>query len=612
MCLLSFTKSLSFRTRLIFSYIILLAVSIGIIGYKYYDISMWLASSLERENVYEIVKKNNQIVDTKLSKIKESSLAMTIDQVLYDLFNQINPKDGYELVKYDQDISNVINKYFPPSQDIYSVSIVTSYYTFGQQSPTSFIPVDNFARSRLYSEAIASKGKMTWVPTYDFTQMYNQKNLEGINLEYKYLFSAVRLINSSYIENGAFLTLDKHIERPVLIVNFKEDLFQKIFENSIPIKGTYFLVASSDGHIVSHQDQSELATIDKSDWLARAIQKKSGTDFVTIDGRKMIICYDTIRVTDWLSVAVIPVDNLMANIIPTIKFYTIYLSLIIILISLFVAYLISGRITKPISKLLIAIKQVGEGNFDIKVPGEGNDEFGNLIKKFNDMNEKIIVLIKENYEVKLREKEAEIMALNLQLNPHFLYNTLNILNWMAINNEKDNMSRMIVSLSTMLHYTTDNTEETTILGKDLEWLKSYLFIMTQRFKDRYFVEYYINPVLESCKVPKLFLQPFIENSLIHGFRHTDSGGVVKVYGWIQDQNAYFSVVDNGCGMNREILDKILHGETNTVGIRNVDKRIKLLYGTDYGVKIESKPEAGTYVTITIPYTTETYNVNPII
>lgn len=611
MSLLSFTKSLSFRTRLIFSYIILLAVSIGIIGYKYYDISMWLASSLARENVYEIVKKNNEIVNTKLSKIEESSLAMTIDQVLYDLFNQINPKDGYELVKYDKDITKVINKYFPPSQDIYSVSIVTSYYTFGQQSPT-FIPVDNFARSRLYAAAIASKGKMTWVPTYDFTQMYNQKNLEGINLEYKYLFSAVRLINSSYIENGAFLTLDQHIESPVLIVNFKEDLFQRIFENSIPIKGTYFLVASSDGHIVSHQDQSKLATIDKSDWLARAIQKKSGTDFVTIDGRKMIICYDTIRVTDWLSVAVIPVDNLMANILPTIKFYTIYLSFIIILISLFFAYLISGRITKPISKLLIAIKQVGEGNFDVKVPNEGKDEFGNLINKFNDMNDKIKVLIKENYEVKLREKEAEIMALNLQLNPHFLYNTLNILNWMAINNEKDNMSRMIVSLSTMLHYTTDNTEETTILGKDLEWLKSYLFIMTQRFEDRFSVEYYINPVLKSCKVPKLFLQPFIENALIHGFKRTERGGVIKVYGWVQEQDVYFSVADNGCGIEKEKLNKILHGESNTIGIKNVDKRIKLLYGDRYGVQIESEPGSGTTVTITLPFETEINNVNPII
>lgn len=124
--------------------------------------------------------------------------------------------------------------------------------------------------------------------------------------------------------------------------------------------------------------------------------------------------------------------------------------------------------------------------------------------------------------------------------------------------------------------------------------------MTNRFEEKFSVEYYINPLLENYRVPKLFLQPFIENAIIHGFKKMERGGVIKIYGWIQEDNLYFSIEDNGCGMNAEKVRKIPHGDTHSVGIRNVDKRIKLLYGDEYGVQLESRPGVGTTVTIVIP------------
>ncbi|GJM69152.1 hypothetical protein HMSSN036_13680 [Paenibacillus macerans] len=202
---------------------------------------------------------------------------------------------------------------------------------------------------------------------------------------------------------------------------------------------------------------------------------------------------------------------------PEIKSYTFYLALFLLIFSLLLALMFANSITRPIHQLLRAIKKTGEGEFDTRVPVESYNEMGLLIHKFNQMNAKIKNLIEENYKVKLREKETQIMSLNIQLNPHFLYNTLNIMNWTALENDQKELSRMIVSLSAMLQYTSENSRDTGDLAEDLNWLRHYLFLTNERFEGKFTVTYDISPELYSYQVPKLFLQPFVENAIVHGF-----------------------------------------------------------------------------------------------
>jgi two-component system sensor histidine kinase YesM len=276
------------------------------------------------------------------------------------------------------------------------------------------------------------------------------------------------------------------------------------------------------------------------------------------------------------------------------------LAVALLLFSLLLAFIFANSVIRPIHQLLQAIKKTGEGEFDTRIPVESYNEMGLLIHKFNQMNVKINNLIEENYKVKLREKETEIMSLNIQLNPHFLYNTLNIMNWTALENNQRELSRMIVSLSSMLHYTSENSQDTGDLAEELNWLKHYIFITNQRFEDRFTVEYDIAPELYAYRVPKLFLQPFVENAIVHGFSRLHSGGRITIRGWMAGEARKFTVEDNGTGIPPGKLEQLIKLEGDSIGIRNVDKRIKLIYGDAYGITLTSAEGEGTIVNINLP------------
>ncbi|HBM80608.1 MAG TPA: two-component sensor histidine kinase, partial [Clostridiaceae bacterium] len=183
---------------------------------------------------------------------------------------------------------------------------------------------------------------------------------------------------------------------------------------------------------------------------------------------------------------------------------------------------------------------------------------------------------------------------------HFLYNTLNTINWIAIENNQKEISKIIMSLADMLHYTAYNEDELTFFGDDLKWLKNYIYIMQNRFDDKFTVYYDIDPKLNLYKVPKLFLQPFVENSILHGFDSIDTGGILKIRGWVNSIRVCFSVEDNGRGIEKEKGEKMIQHYPENIGIKNVEKRIKLIYGEEYGIRVKSILNKGTKVLIELP------------
>ncbi|WP_162262836.1 sensor histidine kinase [Paenibacillus sp. Soil787] len=606
MKILFLLRNLSLRTRLIVTFIVLITIPLVIFGVRYYTISKNVISDIVQRNVYELVKKNNEIIDTKLYQVTENILSFTIDKDLYSAFATIKPNNDYNIKLLGDQVSKVMNKYFAHSLDIYSAQLATSYYTFGSTtslntgSGKNFIPAGGFTGTKLYQIANEKDGKLQWVPTYDFSDMFKVNYMKNVNIDYRYLFSAVQLINGSYFDGVDYNTFADDIEKPVLIVNFKEDFFQKAFRNSIPIKGSYFLVVSKEGKLIAHQDEDELANQSPLPWVNDLITKGSGTELIKINGQNRIVCFDTSMVTGWLSVVVIPPESLIGEILTTTKTYIIVLAFILILISIFISLFITRRITNPLQKVMKAFKKTGEGNFNLYIQEEGSNEMRVLIQRFNEMNEKIQILIDENYEIAIKEKEAEITALNLQLDPHFMYNTLNLINLISIENNQDEISEMIVSLSTMLKYTVKSSKELVTFKQDFEYLQSYIFIMTKRFEGRYQIEYNIAPDLFAFGVPKFFMQPFVENVFVHAFDSFKQRGLLKISCWIEGDIRFFCIEDNGKGIQQEQLAKLLHPDQNSIGIYNVHKRIKIIYGDNYGIQIESVPDFGTKVTIELP------------
>ena len=589
--------TLKIRTKFILSYSILLILPLCLIGLRYYNTSLEIVTELARKNTYDILTTNNQIINNMFGEVEKNTLSIIRDRDLFNTLNGIDKNKSLNVYNVDRQVSKIIDKYFSQNPDIYSAQIATSYCIFGNN--TSLITPSNLGDSYVYTRAMSADGKLQWIPTYDFTEMFKNNELRDYYNE-RYIFSAARVMNSFYLDNSTISTLNNNVERPVLIVNFQESFLRNQFEKNLPIKSAEFFIISKEGSIITHNEVKRVGVVEKPSWLDEIVKNGSGTSYLNYNGQRTILCYDTLISTGWMSVVLVPVNSLMGNFGPIVKSSTIYITLIFVCLSMILALLISGRISKPINQLLKVMKKMSEGDFDTRVPVEIQDEFGYFTNKFNQMNEKIKRLIEENFVVKIREKETQIMALNLQMNPHFLYNALNIINCMAIENEGREVSQMIIKLRDMLIYTVKDKKDVVLLSDDLQWLENYLYIMSKRYEDKFTVCFDIDKRLYDTAVPKLFLQPFVENAIIHGFEELDEEGVIFISGNIIKDKRIFSVSDNGKGMDKDTAAKILTEENSSIGVSNVDRRVKLLYGQEYGVTIKSECGKGTEICVILP------------
>ncbi|NOU98841.1 cache domain-containing sensor histidine kinase [Paenibacillus planticolens] len=589
-------NKLRFRDKLTISYILLITVPSIVIGLKFYSTSSQIILENASKHIYEIVKKDNQIIDNKLYKLQESTLSTISNVELYSLLKAMKKEDDIQLIQSDKRIKDILNQYFIENGDIYSANLLTSYFTFGSTNVS--ISQEKVLDSSIYNKAKLSQGGLVWIPNYEVSEIVKSGEILK-NDEYS-LFAAARTINSTYFQNGSIHYMEESIERPVLLINVKADLFHSVFADSLPVTGAYTYVLSREGRVISPSQSNHIKSYIDSKWFKDAALQNSGSLISMVGGKKMLVCFDRMQTTGWITAAFVPYDQLIVN-LSNLRTYTLYLSIFLMVLSIIIAYLLSGWLTNPIKKLLVATHLIGFGKFTTKMPELSDKEFGFLFSKFNQMNEKIQQLITENYEVKLREKEAEIMALNLQLNPHFLYNTLNIINWMAIDKNQDDISRMIISLSTMLEYTVHNKKEVVSLLEDMKWLKGYLHIMSTRYEGIFGVHYDMDPDLNNCTVPKLFLQPIIENSIIHGFDSLEKGGMIRIIGRKNETTVHFTVQDNGKGISSAQMKKMMENDSERVGMSNIDKRIKLLFGQEYGISFDSQVGVGMSVHIVFPY-----------
>ena len=218
------------------------------------------------------------------------------------------------------------------------------------------------------------------------------------------------------------------------------------------------------------------------------------------------------------------------------------------------------------------------------------------------MEQEITRLIHENYEISLQEKETKLMALSAQINPHFLYNTLNTINMLALSNGDDETSELIVDLSEMLQYTFKSSSEKGVLSDEINWLSSYLCIMSRRYGDLFCTQMDIDEELMDYPVPKFILQPLVENAILHGFEGMKNGGILKLT--IDQYNGLlrFQIEDNGKGMNPQELEQYTAALSHDghVGISNVHRRLSLLYGEKYSISVQSASGQGTRITICFP------------
>ena len=271
-----------------------------------------------------------------------------------------------------------------------------------------------------------------------------------------------------------------------------------------------------------------------------------------------------------------------------------------------IVYYMSKDTEHSVKKILNAMNEANKGNLDSKVEVEGSDEFAKISGHFNVMLAEIKKSGEQERESLLREKNAEIRSLEAQINPHFLYNTLDTINWLAIEEQQFSISQMITKLAQILRYSIHNSNEIVTIRTELEFLKKYIYLQQQRFEYSFDCTVDVDEQVQDCHIHKLLLQPLVENTIIHGFSGLERDCEIRIgIGYRDSDSLLIEISDNGVGMSREQVDTLNSydyraGRIETsVGVRNVITRIKLYYGEEGSIRFFSG-SGGTTVKIIIP------------
>ena len=274
--------------------------------------------------------------------------------------------------------------------------------------------------------------------------------------------------------------------------------------------------------------------------------------------------------------------------------------------------IISNIVTKPLRKLTTAINEVSTGDFEQQVEVMTHDEVGEVAECFNRMVHAIRDLINENYVITLQEKESELAALQAQINPHFLYNTLDSLYWQAIEADNEEIAESILALSQLFRLVLSQGKREVSVGQEAELVSRYLQIQKMRFSKRLEYRVEMDEAIKKAKIPKLILQPFVENAIVHGFENVSTPCELTVTGQLQGSMIRFEIADTGIGMRQDQIDEIWEEEPDQYrkqrigryAIKNIRERLQRKYGDQFSLEIQSEVGKGTRVILMVPYEEE--------
>jgi len=316
------------------------------------------------------------------------------------------------------------------------------------------------------------------------------------------------------------------------------------------------------------------------------------------------VCAQYNGLTAWISFTFIQEDKLFPE-AKILKNQTFVLVCVSVLLAAFFLYLLAITVTKPLERLNKGMKIAQDHNFELRLKNDRRDEVGELTESFNNMVERIHVLIHQVYQEKLAQKAAELEALQTQINPHFLYNTLNTINWVLADRGEYDLCTLITSLGKLMQYSMDTTVSLVTLTEECNYIKDYILIQKFRLEDKleFFLE--LDPALADFKVPKMILQPLLENAIIHGLGEMKEGGKVWLRVYRESSWLCIEILDNGKGMSPEELDlfrKLLKNDApnqKKIGIRNVARRMNLHFTNRCEFLVSNKAAYGVSVLLRI-------------
>ena len=346
-------------------------------------------------------------------------------------------------------------------------------------------------------------------------------------------------------------------------------------------------------------------------WTHRSRTQEKGF-LIEKDGRRNML-YTFKPSTDYKFILIGGLNiDLIAGNLSIVSYLLAATALIAIGICITVSFIVSRHINLPLQKIVYAMQLMESGDFDQRAEIIDNDEFGYLASQFNGMCRKIKELFQKDHEKQELLRIAEMKNLHSQINPHFLYNTLDSIKWLAKMNHEQEIYTMVKNLGFMLKNSMHLSREFVTIRESLNTLEAYIGIQQIRFADKFVVDTEIEEAIMDHRIPTLILQPLVENAMIHGLEPKPGKGTLMIRGFVKQGRLIFQIQDDGIGMEETELAALIaslndRDGTEHIGLKNVNQRIKLYYGDAYGVSVESMPGRGSSFTLTLPFLEEWKN-----
>lgn len=393
----------------------------------------------------------------------------------------------------------------------------------------------------------------------------------------------------------------------VVLVNSSIDTLNKITDKMLVYDNQRILIVDNNDYVIYDSNNAYttdyLSNIDSLKPLVGISEPKN----IKLDSTNYSITILKSKTVNWKIINCIPLSSLNKNIIK-VETRNFTLAFIVIIIIFLITLLITNQFITPIKKLSLLMNIVKQGNFSIKAKVKSTDEVGQLVSTFNDMTTKIEELIEETYVDKLNQKELELRMLQNQINPHFIYNTLESIRMMCEINDDIEASEMTMALGKIMRYGLSNKLKYVTVAQEIDNIKTYVKLQEYRFDNFEELIFDIDPSLYDNEIVKLIFQPIVENAVYHGLSTLETGGIIIISGYKDTENCdiIFTIKDNGIGMDKDTLSLLndyineRNESFNSIGLRNVNMRIKLSYGEKYGITIYSDINEGTTVKIIVP------------
>ena len=549
----------------------------------YSRLSSQLSDTVKQENI-SLVNRVDSSMEVYLRNIMKLS-----DTIYYGIIKNVNLSEG----SIGEALTLLYNN---NKEQVSNIALISK-----EGEPINVVPAARFRKNFRANEEEWFVNALNKTENIHFTLPHVQKMFEKGDNGYNWVISMSRAVE---------ITVGGSTEQAVLLIEMAYQGIEEVLDEVTLGNGGYIYLMDSKGEIIWHPKFELIASGRVKENNLVAAGYDDGSREEVFNGTSQTVVTKTVGYTGWKLVGVIKGTGISLNMLKT-RLFIVFVILLIIFIVIIINSYISFRVTNPIRELEKSVKALEEGNLDADIYMGGSYEVQHLGKSVQDMKFRIKGLMQDIVNEHEEKRKSEFDSLQAQINPHFLYNTLDIIVWQIENEKQSEAVHTVTALARFFRLSLGKGKNIVTVKDEIDHVKNYLMIQHMRFKNKFDYEFDIAEDVLELPSLKLMLQPLVENAIYHGMEFMDGDGLIMIKAWREEDELYLSVADNGLGMTEDKVEMILTGKSSSgngrgsgIGVKNVNERIKLYFGEAYGLTIDSEPDEGTKVTIHLPVKAE--------